>query len=67
MKIVAILMIRVYQVIKPFFDLVNLSVFGFSSACKHSPSCSQYAINQIQKHGTITGVKKGITRILACH
>lgn len=42
------------------------SLFGFSSHCKHTPSCSRYTEAQIKKHGTIIGSYKGLIRISTC-
>lgn len=60
-------LIVAYQLfIQPAIKVLLLSVWGYASQCKHQPSCSQYAILQIRKHGTITGLKKGLTRIWNC-
>ena len=37
------------------------------SQCRFSPSCSQYMIEAIEKHGPIRGAVKGIWRICRCH
>lgn len=37
------------------------------SPCKYSPSCSQYMIDAVEKHGTLKGVAKGAYRILRCN
>ena len=50
--------IRLYQrVISP---LTN-------SSCRFTPTCSQYAIDSIKKHGPFVGLKLTIKRILKCH
>ncbi|MCP4747584.1 MAG: membrane protein insertion efficiency factor YidD [Desulfobacteraceae bacterium] len=54
----AILTIRLYQVlISP--------VIG--PACRFYPSCSQYAIESIRKHGLIKGCWYALKRFLKCH
>lgn len=35
--------------------------------CRFYPSCSQYAYDSIQKHGTDQGVMLTIRRLLKCH
>lgn len=35
--------------------------------CVFEPSCSEYMILAIEKHGTIIGIAKGIKRLLRCH
>lgn len=35
--------------------------------CRFQPSCSQYMIDAVQKHGPIKGAWRGIKRIARCH
>ncbi|MBV8780992.1 MAG: membrane protein insertion efficiency factor YidD [Phycisphaerae bacterium] len=35
--------------------------------CRFYPSCSQYAIDAVQKHGAVRGSLKTIRRLLRCH
>ena len=35
--------------------------------CRFTPTCSQYAVEAIQKHGPIRGLYLAIRRILRCH
>ncbi len=67
MKKIAVLAIRVYQVLHHAFLPILVAVFGFVSECPQKPSCSEYTILQIQKHGTITGLKRGLNRVLHCY
>ncbi len=43
----------------------HLSKF-FGDACRYSPSCSEYAIQAIRKHGNFKGTALAIRRILRC-
>jgi putative membrane protein insertion efficiency factor len=36
-------------------------------ACRYKPTCSEYMIEAIQKHGTFRGVILGLKRIGRCH
>lgn len=36
-------------------------------ACRFTPTCSQYAIEAIQKHGVLKGLYLAVRRILRCH
>ena len=36
-------------------------------SCRFTPTCSQYAIEALQKHGPIRGLWLAIRRILRCH
>jgi putative membrane protein insertion efficiency factor len=37
------------------------------SACRYHPTCSEYMMQAVEKHGVIRGVSKGIWRLLRCH
>ncbi len=37
------------------------------SSCRFYPSCSEYAINAIEKHGSIQGLKFTCLRLCRCH
>lgn len=39
----------------------------FPSACRYTPTCSQYMIDAVQKYGVIKGVWRGLKRIARCH
>jgi putative membrane protein insertion efficiency factor len=36
-------------------------------SCRFTPTCSQYAIEAIRKHGPFKGLYLAIRRILRCH
>lgn len=36
-------------------------------ACRFTPTCSQYAVEAIQKHGPLKGLYLAVRRILRCH
>lgn len=53
-----IYIIRFYQkFISPFLP----------PACRYTPTCSNYAIEAIQKHGAFKGTWLAIKRIASCH
>ncbi len=37
------------------------------SACRFYPSCSEYMLEAVEKHGTLRGVFLGLRRLLRCH
>jgi hypothetical protein len=50
--------IRAYQlVLSPFLG----------SACRFAPSCSEYAIEAVRRHGPVQGSWLGARRIARCH
>lgn len=53
-----ILLIRGYQImISPILP----------SACRYTPTCSQYGLEAIKKHGPFKGGYLTVRRILRCH
>ena len=58
MRAILIWFIRVYQRFAP--DEVR-------RRCVFTPTCSQYAIQALQRYGVIRGVPKIIKRLLRCH
>ena len=53
-----ILPIRVYQLaISPYLP----------PSCRHVPTCSQYAIEALRRHGIFRGSILAISRLLRCH
>ena len=37
------------------------------SACRYYPTCSEYMLQAVEKHGAIKGVWLGIKRLGRCH
>jgi putative membrane protein insertion efficiency factor len=53
-----ILLVKIYQyAISPFLP----------NACRYTPTCSQYAIDAINKYGPLKGSWIGMKRIARCH
>lgn len=57
MKKILIKLIKLYQVL-PLHS---------HSACRFYPTCSNYAIEAIEKHGSIKGTFLAIKRLLKCN
>ncbi|HYP25438.1 MAG TPA: membrane protein insertion efficiency factor YidD [Blastocatellia bacterium] len=58
MKFVLVGIIRAYQLlISPLLP----------PSCRFTPTCSQYAMEAIKKHGTLRGSYLGLRRLLRCH
>jgi uncharacterized protein len=56
--ILIIALIRVYQfVISPVLP----------NACRYTPTCSEYGVHAVQKHGAIKGTYLTIRRFLRCN
>lgn len=58
MRTVLVLLVRGYQVaLSPLLP----------PSCRYYPSCSEYAIEALQKHGALRGSWLAIRRIARCH
>lgn len=58
MRAVFIFLIRIYQkILSPILP----------SSCRYTPTCSQYAIEALQKHGFFKGSWLAIKRIVSCN
>lgn len=58
MKVVFIFFIRGYRLfISPLLP----------PSCRFTPTCSEYAIQAIEKYGALRGVYLGARRLLRCH
>lgn len=53
-----IILIRFYQgAISPFFP----------ATCRYNPSCSEYGVEALKKHGALKGAWLSAKRIASCH
>ncbi|MEC9093820.1 MAG: membrane protein insertion efficiency factor YidD [Planctomycetota bacterium] len=48
-----------------FYQLAISPLIGRN--CKFHPSCSNYMMQAVEKHGAVKGLLKGIWRIFRCH
>jgi len=58
MRKISILLIKLYK-----YFLSPL----LPQSCRFTPTCSEYAIDAINKHGPLKGVYLSFRRILRCH
>lgn len=57
MKYLVIIPVRIYQLtISPWLP----------RACRYEPSCSQYMLEAVRKHGAVKGTWLGLKRLLRC-
>ncbi|HKK45254.1 MAG TPA: membrane protein insertion efficiency factor YidD [Balneolaceae bacterium] len=58
MKYLFIGLVRLYQlIISPWMP----------SSCRYHPTCSQYSIEALRKHGALKGIWLTIKRVARCH
>jgi len=63
---------RVAQILSlPFIALIKLYQWIISPIlgpkCRFTPSCSQYAVEALRKHGVLKGLWLTIRRLSRCH
>jgi hypothetical protein len=56
--------IRVYQLT---LSPAQTFLFGASSGCRFTPTCSVYAIDALREHGAVAGTALAAKRICRCH
>ncbi|MDY3928819.1 MAG: membrane protein insertion efficiency factor YidD [Clostridia bacterium] len=59
MKKVLIMMVKFYQ--------KNISPLKGYSCCRFVPTCSEYALQALEKYGAFKGSYLAIRRLLRCH
>ncbi|WP_211320038.1 membrane protein insertion efficiency factor YidD [Dyadobacter jejuensis] len=58
MKFLLIWLVKIYQgVLSPYLP----------DSCRYTPTCSQYMIQALQKHGLVKGGWMGLRRWASCH
>lgn len=58
MRILLIGLVRLYQyALSPFLG----------PSCRFTPSCSEYMVEALQRHGAVKGLWLGTRRICRCH
>ena len=63
MKYILIFAIVFY---KRIFAPIVKQINGAAVVCRFSPSCSEYALESINKHGAIRGLKLSLKRFISC-
>ena len=58
------LAIRVYQLT---FSPAQTFLFGATGGCRHTPTCSVYAVEALRAHGVAAGTLLAAKRICRCH
>lgn len=64
---VLIFFIKIYQKLFSFDHAFWKKYAGNYRVCIYHPSCSEYTVLAIKKHGAFNGMLMGIARILRCN
>lgn len=59
------LLIRLLMLLVRFYQLAISPLYP--ATCRYSPTCSQYMLEALQKHGPFKGLWLGLRRIGRCH
>lgn len=66
MKALLKFLYRSYSATALVREQLLVTLLGYKSPCRHSPTCSRYTHEMIQKNGLATGVALGIRRLATC-
>jgi len=58
MRTLVLALIRLYQAVTPP---------SLRGACRHRPTCSEYAREAIARHGLLRGGRLALARVARCH
>tara|TARA_X000001036_G_scaffold162710_1_gene154361 strand:+ start:412 stop:660 length:249 start_codon:yes stop_codon:yes gene_type:complete len=61
MKIISKTLIYIIKIYKLFISPY------MGNNCRYLPTCSDYFIESLNKHGLLKGISMGIKRLLSCH
>lgn len=65
MKFLVLILIRVYQSMSLVFHrFIGVPDGG---GCRFSPTCSEYTLQAVEKHGVLKGSSMGLKRLAKCH
>lgn len=53
------------KIYKRFISWLLFALFG--GGCRFQPTCSEYFIEAIEKHGSVKGSLLSVKRIMKCH
>ena len=67
MKSAILRFIRFYQKTALFRGALAKQLFLNESACRFTPTCSEYTYEAVKKYGTVKGGVMGLKRIVRCH
>jgi len=67
MKKIILNLIRLYKKTELFRGTLAKQLFLSESACRFTPTCSEYTYEAVNKYGAFKGLYIGLKRIIRCH
>lgn len=67
MKRIILKLIKIYQKSEIFRGTLAKQLFLNESACRFTPTCSDYTYQAVEKYGAGKGILFGLKRIIRCH
>ena len=65
-RVVLVAVLRLYQlIVSPLLGLMTAP--GYGQTCRFYPSCSEYALVAVERHGVLRGGWLAVRRLLRCH
>ena len=61
LALVLVALVRIYQ------WLLSPLLAALGARCRFSPSCSEYAVESLRRHGALRGGARATRRLLRCH
>jgi len=61
------ILVFVVKVYRCALSPIKTALLGPSARCRYAPSCSEYGLEAIQRHGAVSGSWLALKRICRCH
>jgi len=66
MKLLQFILVALVQIYRWILSPAKASFFG-RAVCRYTPSCSNYALEALRRHGPICGTTLAARRLCRCH
>ena len=67
MKILQLSLIGLVRLYRWVLSPMKQAFFGPAGRCRFTPSCSEYALEALQRHGALSGTTLAAKRFCRCH
>ena len=67
MKLPKLILIALIQIYRWVLSPAKASLFGPLGRCRFEPTCSNYALEAVRRHGALRGSWLAVRRVCSCH